>query len=243
MSLSNTNVVETQGLCKLYQPLASDIVCGPPLPQQRWKNHTTYPGAHLNNHYLATMLLKESASRGCKLCQFLMIYFGVHIPWQYQLGITRDCSHLFVNRCWGVGGKFDSVSGPDGSLGYLINIDIEIFERYAVEELSSADEIEWDLINDIHEEKPLRGLSKHTVNLPRLRRKASANPRDPISLALAARWLHDCVGKHQKCARHPFPLLPTRVIDVTTEGSDPWLHVTNGESGNYVALSYCWGKD
>lgn len=36
--------------------------------------------------------------------------------------------------------------------------------------------------------------------------------------------------------------LPTRVLDVKHEGSDPFLFVTDGEMGQYLALSHCWGK-
>lgn len=37
--------------------------------------------------------------------------------------------------------------------------------------------------------------------------------------------------------------MPTRVIDVGEEGErEPFLIESNGQTGQYVALSYCWGN-
>ncbi|KAE8450587.1 hypothetical protein EG329_005931 [Mollisiaceae sp. DMI_Dod_QoI] len=239
--------VETPGLCKLCQPVVSDIVCGQPLPRERWKekNVTSYSALRANAHYSATMLLKDSATRGCELCQFLMGCFGERIPLQYQLVAGSPggwgCGRVEVERCWREGEKFGSTYLAYGGTD---SISISFFERYTVEELSSSDEINWDATHkENSENRPRRERCNNTEKSPRMRKRASADPRDSISLALAARWLHDCVEKHEKCARRPSPLLPTRVIDVTADGSDPLLYITNGRSGNYVALSYCWGKD
>ncbi|KAI9773031.1 MAG: hypothetical protein M1839_002232 [Geoglossum umbratile] len=70
---------------------------------------------------------------------------------------------------------------------------------------------------------------------------------------LASQWLCDCLTKHPACretisrisliddssSRH----LPTRVLDVEPQG-DPktvYLFEANGQCGQYVALSHCWG--
>lgn len=37
-------------------------------------------------------------------------------------------------------------------------------------------------------------------------------------------------------------MLPTRVIDVGDETTEPRLYVSNGERAPYLALSYCWGR-
>jgi hypothetical protein len=65
-------------------------------------------------------------------------------------------------------------------------------------------------------------------------------------LTLANFWLNDCIsgsGKHQVCGKtEDAPLLPTRVVDVGSSDADVCLHVSYPrETGNYVALSHCWG--
>lgn len=65
-------------------------------------------------------------------------------------------------------------------------------------------------------------------------------------IALAERWLHDCVsgtGRHAQCSQNDnVPLLPTRVIEVGLNDACTRLHISqSGEKGHYVALSHCWG--
>jgi hypothetical protein len=66
------------------------------------------------------------------------------------------------------------------------------------------------------------------------------------AFALAQYWLNDCVTHHELC-RSIQPretALPSRVIDVgPSDGSqEPVLHLSNGATGPYIALSYCWGN-
>ncbi|KAI0106422.1 heterokaryon incompatibility protein-domain-containing protein [Nemania sp. FL0031] len=63
-----------------------------------------------------------------------------------------------------------------------------------------------------------------------------------------------CLLSHRKCRRglsgrsHDGPdqnaILPTRLIDVTGKSGDgiPFLSITQGRRGQYIALSYCWGE-
>ncbi|OJI83794.1 hypothetical protein ASPTUDRAFT_55794 [Aspergillus tubingensis CBS 134.48] len=63
-------------------------------------------------------------------------------------------------------------------------------------------------------------------------------------LSLAAKWLDNCHKKHIRCNVHEDipPFFPTRVIDVGSSRRRPHLHVSRvGETGRWVALSYCWG--
>ncbi|SPO06291.1 uncharacterized protein DNG_08980 [Cephalotrichum gorgonifer] len=77
----------------------------------------------------------------------------------------------------------------------------------------------------------------------------SIRARDPVapqsgcyeSLRLARRWLEDCTTNHESCRVEPVAAMPTRVIDVGTEGGNPVLVETNGTIGRYATLSYCWG--
>jgi hypothetical protein len=59
---------------------------------------------------------------------------------------------------------------------------------------------------------------------------------------LAKKWLHQCL-QHPKCHRKEHTMLPTRVIDVGSQGTSqhPKLLTTHGRTGSYVTLSYCWG--
>lgn len=60
----------------------------------------------------------------------------------------------------------------------------------------------------------------------------------------ARSWLADCVDNHTQCKPLREPPLPTRVIDVGLGGSrDPFLLESSGQTGKYIALSYCWGKN
>lgn len=57
-------------------------------------------------------------------------------------------------------------------------------------------------------------------------------------------WMDNCHKRHKVCASTPGndpPLLPKRVIDVTQDGLDPRLVVSEGQRGHYAALSHCWG--
>ncbi|KAK0117211.1 hypothetical protein ONS96_013045 [Cadophora gregata f. sp. sojae] len=59
---------------------------------------------------------------------------------------------------------------------------------------------------------------------------------------LASSWLKTCVDSHPACSSETLKALPTRVLDVGVAGTrDPFLVESRGQSGEYVALSYCWG--
>ena len=51
-------------------------------------------------------------------------------------------------------------------------------------------------------------------------------------------WINACSSKHSRCQTRRRTRLPTRVIDVGTLS----LSTSNGECGQYVTLSYCWGN-
>jgi hypothetical protein len=56
-------------------------------------------------------------------------------------------------------------------------------------------------------------------------------------------WLKNC-SQHHGCTPCLEPVsLPTRVLDVGTDGSTPKLVVTlDGQAGSYICLSHCWGS-
>lgn len=55
-------------------------------------------------------------------------------------------------------------------------------------------------------------------------------------------WLAECEDEHQNCLISKSPRLPSRVIYVGHESQDIRLYESSpGETGKYIALSYCWG--
>ena len=46
---------------------------------------------------------------------------------------------------------------------------------------------------------------------------------------------------HSCCGSSQVPPLPTRIINVGTRNKDPYLNISDGQAGTYIALSYCWG--
>lgn len=70
----------------------------------------------------------------------------------------------------------------------------------------------------------------------------TAHSSSDESLRLARRWLDDCEGGHESCKTGADPPLPTRVIDVGQDGTEPVLVESKGATGRYATLSYCWGK-
>jgi hypothetical protein len=60
---------------------------------------------------------------------------------------------------------------------------------------------------------------------------------------LLKQWTQECNERHTLC-RVTESKLPTRVIDVgETDIREPSIKVTNEESGQYIALSHCWGSN
>jgi hypothetical protein len=77
-------------------------------------------------------------------------------------------------------------------------------------------------------------------------RRVHPDPASEKSLNIAKAWLKDClssrgIASHHQCPSMATVQLPSRLIDVG-EDSTSKLHVSRqGEEGNYLALSYCWG--
>jgi hypothetical protein len=56
-------------------------------------------------------------------------------------------------------------------------------------------------------------------------------------------WLDEYVSQHPHCRPSKYLALPTRLIDVGSQGANSIFSLvpSEGSAGNYVALSYCWG--
>jgi len=61
------------------------------------------------------------------------------------------------------------------------------------------------------------------------------------SFNLITTWLEDCLKNHALCRSKASPPLPIRVIDVLSR-DEPFLKESNGACGDYLALTYCWGR-
>lgn len=69
---------------------------------------------------------------------------------------------------------------------------------------------------------------------------------------LASKWLQWCTSRHWRCkktfaggsldAENEVSQLPTRVLKIQADGQTRLVE-TNGASGRYAALSYCWPKN
>ncbi|KAI0196609.1 hypothetical protein EV127DRAFT_417058 [Xylaria flabelliformis] len=90
-----------------------------------------------------------------------------------------------------------------------------------------------------HETLGVYNLSDHQ-RFPDHAEFGTASPR---AFKTARAWLENCQTHHSACSegKEANHLLPSRVIDVGNETTEPRLHVSNGERAPYLALSYCWG--
>jgi hypothetical protein len=73
----------------------------------------------------------------------------------------------------------------------------------------------------------------------------SADPSSPECLLKARTWLDCCIKSHGsfRCPKATEKVLPTRLICVGNEHTDPFLYEPKSEErGVWAALSYCWGK-
>ena len=58
------------------------------------------------------------------------------------------------------------------------------------------------------------------------------------------RWITACLQSHESCGSNVMPALPTRLLDLQADATSAGvrLHVpASGATGQYAALSYCWG--
>lgn len=75
-------------------------------------------------------------------------------------------------------------------------------------------------------------------------RELQPNVSSDSAMKQCREWLSDCASSHEQCRKPAASQLPTRVVDVSAEGSSdkPRLLETQGMRGEYLTLSYCWGK-
>lgn len=73
-----------------------------------------------------------------------------------------------------------------------------------------------------------------------------ADASSAANFELAKSWLEKCMGNHRAhktCGTPEDMPLSTRLLDVGNQhDQEPFLKITDGQKGKYVALSYCWGQ-
>ncbi len=80
-----------------------------------------------------------------------------------------------------------------------------------------------------------------------LEKLPDTNTGSDAAFRLASAWLDECLQNHKSCPQTASaagdPALPHRVIDVGPPGGsdEPYLLETCGQTGQYIALSHCWG--
>lgn len=72
-------------------------------------------------------------------------------------------------------------------------------------------------------------------------RTITPNPLSNHATGVLKAWFETCRVSHPVCKANNLHVLPSRVIDVR-DPCRPRLQLTKGESGQWAALSHCWGN-
>lgn len=215
-------------LCGPCIDLVQDIVSGDALPEERWhvpSPHRDIKGRRIFAHYSNVSLLKSCGDSGCPLCRFLVEQVAEDKSPTYEI-VTGF--HV---------GTFQVLTALDYWRG-----DFYLYHGYSARELDNK-ETELKVASRTSDQSWHFRKTADTPGLSRLAREPLISPKDAKSIALASRWLQDCLTKHPKCVRSPNSPLPKRVIDIGNGNSDPYLYTSAGGNGAYISLSYCWGGD
>ncbi|KAN0115527.1 Heterokaryon incompatibility protein (HET) domain containing protein [Hyaloscypha variabilis] len=96
----------------------------------------------------------------------------------------------------------------------------------------------------------LAGGPLHTIASEYILTRPHPLPDSDETFDLIQGWIQRCCVEHSEgnvleCSLRTKELLPTRIIDLEPANgtSVSVLKITNGESGAYVTLSHCWGKN
>lgn len=74
-------------------------------------------------------------------------------------------------------------------------------------------------------------------------RRTSSGTDSEEAFEKVQEWIDDCIsGDHEFCVPPEASALPTRVIDVGRKNGVIRVIESHGKTGNYLALSHCWGR-
>lgn len=238
MDFKKPRLAEASSLCNLCVLLVNDVISGDQLSEPRWRvRFEPQKGnirAAVNPHHHKIRNLEKSALQGCRLCCFLRDRLAASN--KSRDASLRDFYHLQP------GDLTDTLVVCRGkSANTLAGTTFYFFDRYSISELADAADLKygalpWKSKNSSRH----RSVSSKTM----MARGTCPNPTSSTTLALLNRWLDDCKTHHKGCNRSTSKSpLPTRVVDVGTKDSDPFLYTSIGENADYITLSYAWGGD
>ncbi|KAF2795050.1 HET-domain-containing protein [Melanomma pulvis-pyrius CBS 109.77] len=162
--------------------------------------------------------VRESSECGCAWCGFLCAFLGsCEKPQDLEIPYTASFSFSAP--------QYNST--PVGRNQFYLNIKPDV-------EKSGAS---WSLL-----------LSAYTSETDRAAKFVTARPLEtnvssPNAGKQIATWMRDCEA-HECCAPQNDVPLPSRVIEVSPKDNPcrPRLISSEGRTGKYATLSYCWGS-
>ncbi|PIG80768.1 hypothetical protein AARAC_010657 [Aspergillus arachidicola] len=192
---------------------------------------------HFQPHHTSITALQNASKAGCELCEMIWAHCRI-----------RSCDHSSP-----YGGDKCLCEKYRGPLRFVIYQGVyNSYAQLVVVAMSDNNrrgrpDGTWIAELDICIAKGAEIPEGDTHLLERLaRNETPSNLRSEVCLSLAAGWLDKCSQEHAECDadQGKIALLPTRVIDVGDSLTPPHLHVSgDGETGKWVALSYCGGAD
>ncbi|KAI6351085.1 hypothetical protein MCOR25_010157 [Pyricularia grisea] len=206
-----------------------------------------FPDRAFYQHHATIEDLVESADNGCDFCRFI-------VACAEAMPSTRnfDETHSFLAFCQECEMRSTDVkiaihahhTNEDQTIEEVKLLDtLQIWfgpnPPYGYQEMEDYCHLEWplDLTISVPRERPLT-VSNHRIG---------RNQLDPvldsdINFDVARSWFATCCNEHSSCPPRSIKKLPTRLVDV---GEAPSWNVRlmqcQGQWGEYVALSHCWG--
>jgi hypothetical protein len=189
-------------------------------------------------HHESYSTLRQAARAGCEFCQLIVE--------NYRGGSQEMPSPILPGSKWEVSVEFfhDSI---------IVNIPMRIdYDESAQDKSKEGYEFGEDIIRlyiytEHSQFTPLHELFTFDFVGDPLAALFSMRPLSEDSSSdgcfeIASMWLQKCLDTHDECPKQPSPL-PSRVIDVGSDGRDPFLHISKDECGLWLAMSHCWGLE
>lgn len=177
--------------------------------------------------------LARSASQGCELCAFFIDRRHI-IGHLYE--IPESAHHLPVRL------RIEAITGHHSLRLCLRLSGVEHPPLYA---LYKTDAVSRDLQKALSGLLPdLRQLMPDGVALDRFEHSREWNRSSDTAVHKMKTWISDCCSSHSNCEEY-IGGLPKRILDLgaRTVSPDSDIILTDGQglTGEYVALSHCWG--
>ncbi|KAJ4301574.1 hypothetical protein N0V90_003667 [Kalmusia sp. IMI 367209] len=158
---------------------------------------------------------------GCDGCAFFCAVLHASDSWSSRIGELSGQVIHFINL------RLDVKTPAEAKKGS---------RRYAADDL---------LLDICTEGEGLAKIEFGNVDSPGeidCKRLVPVDPFDDKCFDLIHSWMNECT-EHACCSKPEPVKLPKRVIEVPVDSSQPpRLRITNGELGQYVVLSHCWGS-